>query len=206
MVQVFSRLGIDENTQVITYDNFFNAFAARCWWMLCWMGHEKVAVLDGGIEQWKALDYPTNTGIESNQQAVFKPNVQAHLLVEMEDILQQPELTLVDSRSPERYRGEEEPFDPVAGHIPGAINAYYQTNLEKDSLFHDVETIRSQFQAKLGQTPSEVTTFYCGSGVTALVNVLAYKHAGLGDAKLYAGSWSEWITDSQLPISVGEEK
>lgn len=203
---VFSRLGIDNNAQVVAYDNFFNAFAARFWWMLRWLGHENVAVMDGGIEQWKALGYPTNSGIQSTNPAEFKPRIQPGMLVKVEEIQTGKGLTLVDSRSPERYRGEEEPFDPVAGHIPGAINAFYQQNLVKDSLFHDAETIRKQFKAQLGNTPAEETAFYCGSGVTALVNVLAYKHAGLGNAKLYAGSWSEWITDPQRPIAVGDEE
>lgn len=205
LVATFSRLGIDESVQVVAYDNFFNAIAARLWWMLRWLGHEEVAVMDGGIEEWKALGFPTSSGIETIQATEFKPRVQADMLVQGEDIETTSDLILVDSRSPERYRGEEEPFDPVAGHIPGAINAFYQQNLIKDSLFHDVETIRSQFKSQLGDTPAEKTTFYCGSGVTALVNVLAYKHAGLGDARLYAGSWSEWITDPQRPIAVGDE-
>jgi thiosulfate/3-mercaptopyruvate sulfurtransferase len=162
-------------------------------------------VLDGGISHWQELDYPTSTGTETRTARTFEPDLQPDLLVMVDEVVSTPHMLLVDSRSPERYRGEEEPFDPVAGHIPGAVNAFYQLTLNENNTFQDIAKLQDHYINLLGNTQQK-PTFYCGSGVTALVNVLAYKHSGLGDAKVYAGSWSEWITDPNRPVALGNEE
>jgi thiosulfate/3-mercaptopyruvate sulfurtransferase len=197
--ETFSRLGITEGMQVVTYDAEGGALAAaRAWWMLRWLGHEAVAVLDGGWVLWKREGRLVKEGVEARPYQKFTPRPRPELVVSAEEVMQMsgdPTYRILDSRSEERYHGINEIIDPVGGHIPGAKPAPYAGNLQLDGFFRPKEGLQKRFKYLLKGIPAERCIFYCGSGVTAAVNVLAVAHAELGDAKLYAGSWSEWITD-----------
>lgn len=198
----FAQLGIDQNTQVVAYDDKSGAIAARLWWMLRWLGHDAVAVLDGGWSAWVAAGHPVRKGAEHGSPRAFVPRPQNQKIISANGLLQLPPgQILVDSRTPERYLGQQEPIDPVAGHIPGAVNYPHPENVGADGKWLSASTIRKKMLSKLGA--HESATFYCGSGVTACRNILAYRYAGLGDARLYPGSWSEWITDGDRPIAGG---
>jgi thiosulfate/3-mercaptopyruvate sulfurtransferase len=202
----FSDWGIGQGVQVIAYDDWpgaSGAVAARLWWCLRWLGHETVAVLNGGWNRWLQVGGPVKAGMEMRPHRDFKPRPRPELLASLDEVdglRTNPAYRLFDSRSADRYRGENETVDPVAGHIPGALNAPYAENIGADGLFRPAEELRLRFQSLLGETPTQNTVFYCGSGVTATHNLLALAHAGLGDARLYAGSWSEWITDPLRPV------
>jgi thiosulfate/3-mercaptopyruvate sulfurtransferase len=206
--ETLSRWGIDASVQVVAYDGSGGAMAARLWWMLRWLGHEAVAVLDGGWPKWQAEGRPVTDGTEIAEPRYFLPRPRSELLLQAGDVfnmMEDPEFHLFDVRSADRYRGENETLDPVAGHIPGAHSLPFAGNLSKDGTFLPAEALRARYQAALGEIPAEQTAFYCGSGVTAAHNVLAIAYAGLGEAKLYAGSWSEWITDPERPVATGED-
>ena len=207
LVNTLSGWGIDESVQVIAYDNSGGALAAaRLWWLLRWLGHSAVAVLDGGWYQWLEDNRPSHHGAEHRQRRVFTAKLHPQLCVEAEDILRMSadsSSLVLDSRTADRYRGENETIDPVAGHIPGSRSAPYPDNLNANGSFLPPGQLRQRFRALLGYVPAENTAFYCGSGVTAAHNILALAHAGLGDAKLYAGSWSDWINDPNHPIATG---
>ncbi|MCO6488289.1 MAG: sulfurtransferase [Phaeodactylibacter sp.] len=202
----FERLGIGNEVQVVAYDDSGGMIAARLWWMLRWLGHDAVAVLDGGWPRWIAEGRAAGTAIPEPQPRAFIPHPRPEFLVDAETVDQirrQPEFKLVDSRAAERYRGEVEPIDPVAGHIPGALNLPNDENVGADGLFLSDEALQRRFRQALASADAEHTVFYCGSGVSACRNILAYKHAGLGDAKLYPGSWSEWVTDPEREVERG---
>lgn len=187
---LFGRLGISASTQVVAYDDMRGAVASRLWWMLQHMGHTNAAVLNGGWQAWKAAGLPTSAGEESNPATIYSGIPGQTTLITIDDVPGQA--LLIDSRAAARYRGEEEPIDPVAGHIPGAVNYPFANNFGEDGRFLSDTDLKSRFDELLKeQAPSE-TTFYCGSGVTACANILALAHAGLGFARLYGGSWSEW--------------
>lgn len=198
--------GIGPDTQVVAYDDSGGAIAARLWWLLRWLGHDAVAVLDGGWQAWIFGNRPVRPGIESYPRQNFVGHPRPNLVVTssiMETMINETNGLIIDSRAPERYRGEEEPIDPVAGHIPGAVSAPYQDNLDVDGFFISQEKLRARFMALFGGIPVDEAVFYCGSGVTAAHNLLALAYAGLGQSRLYAGSWSEWITDPDRPVAVG---
>jgi thiosulfate/3-mercaptopyruvate sulfurtransferase len=205
----FSNWGIGPGTQVVAYDGWpasSGACAARLWWCLRWLGHDTVAVLDGGWQYWQLAGGASKAGAESRQPREFKPRVRPELVAGLEEVNQlhlDPSYRLFDSRSADRYRGENETIDPVAGRIPGALNAPYAENITSEGLFRPVDDLRRRFEGILSKIPAEKTVFYCGSGVTAAVNLLALSHAGLGDGRLYAGSWSEWIVDPHRPVATG---
>ncbi len=199
MTTLFGRMGIEATTQVVAYDDSNGAIASRIWWMLRYVGHEAAAVLDGGWSAWQEKGYPVRKGIETNEPAVFQGRVRPELLVRLDEVNTLP--LLVDSRAPERYRGEIEPIDPVAGHIPGAVNFFYQNNWGSNGRYLSRDELKKQFTNLLDDTPPEETTFHCGSGVTACANLLALAHAGLGDGRLYVGSWSEWCRDPARPVT-----
>ena len=207
--EMASRLGnwgIGENTQVIAYDDRGGMIAARLWWLLRWLGHESVAVLDGGFPAWVADDHPVTDEVVEPIVRTFSPNVQAQMVVISDDVLTHfgdPGSLLIDSRAPERYRGESEPIDPIPGRIPGAINYFWNKNLWKEN-FELKDILRGRFNILFGDIPAQNVTFYCGSGVSAAHNILSVAHAGLGMPKLYAGSWSHWIVDPERPIMLGE--
>lgn len=206
MAQTLGRWGINETAQVVAYDDSGGSLAARLWWMLRWLGHDNVAVLDGGWQRWLDISGPTRSGSETRPAAMFTPQPHPQMVVDavrVLGLLHNPTYRIVDSRSVERYRGEQEPIDPVAGHIPSAVSGPSSAVLAADGRFLPPEMLARHFQTLLGPTTPEHTVFYCGSGVTAAHNLLALAHAGLGDALLYAGSWSDWITDPQRPVAQG---
>lgn len=205
IVRVFSRLGIGPQTQVIAYDESTGAMAAaRLWWLLKWAGHDAVAVLDGGFKAWTAAGLPCGNGSESRPPsrfvAAFRPELAMdarHVLSVMND----PGWVVLDARTAERFRGENETIDPVAGHIPGAVSSPYGSALSSEGLFKPAAEIARLYESAMGGRDAEHTIVYCGSGVTAAHCVLACAHAGLGLPRLYAGSWSDWITDKDRPVA-----
>lgn len=204
----FGRWGIDGNTQVIAYDDNNSAMAAaRLWWLLRWLGHAHVAVLDGGFKHWQASGLPMSTSAFTAAPRVFTPSLNSELLVDADLVaaqVTQPNWRVVDARAPERYAGEVEPLDPMAGHIPGALNHPFVRNVDSNGQFLEATVLRKQFMQLLGDaTPRHVINM-CGSGVTACHNVLAMEVAGLHGVKLYAGSWSEWSKDNQRPVATGQ--
>jgi thiosulfate/3-mercaptopyruvate sulfurtransferase len=201
-----SNWGINNQTQVVAYDDMGGAIAARLWWMLRWLGHETVAVLDGGWPRWQREGRQVMAGVESNEARTFVPHLRAELVVNVDNLLttrNDSAYRLFDCRSADRFRGENETIDPVAGHIPGAVSLPYADNMDTEKNFLPPEQLRTRFGNALGETPPEQAVFYCGSGVTAAHNILAMLHAGLGEARLYPGSWSEWITDPERPVATG---
>jgi thiosulfate/3-mercaptopyruvate sulfurtransferase len=201
MTTLFGRMGIDGDKQVVVYDDANGAYAARLWWMLRYMGHAAVAVLDGGWAAWQEAELPIGSDVETNPPALFTGGPHDEWLVRIEEVSQQT--LLVDSRAPARYRGEMEPLDPKAGHIPGAVNYCYELNWGEDGRYLAPAHLREQMQELLGDTPPEQATFYCGSGVSACANLLAMAHAGLGHGRLYVGSWSEWSRDPAREVATG---
>jgi thiosulfate/3-mercaptopyruvate sulfurtransferase len=201
------RWGVDHGTQVVVYDDSFGAMAARLWWLLRWLGHEQVALLDGGFPRWQRAQLPVTTDAPVIRPTQFHPTINNDLWVDsaqVEQATSHRDYLILDARAEERFRGEVEPLDMVAGHIPGAINAPFEDNLDLSSEFMSDEALREHYLALLGATPPENVIHMCGSGVTACHNILAMEHAGLSGVKLYAGSWSEWITDPNRPVAKGE--
>jgi thiosulfate/3-mercaptopyruvate sulfurtransferase len=203
-----SRIGIDASKQVVAYDQTNGMWASRLWWLLHWLGHEAAAVLDGGIEKWIAEGRPTTSDMPRVKPAQFvamtpRPVASsADILRHLSDQASDP-LTIVDARAPERFRGDIEPLDPVAGHIPGAINRPYDANLTPQQTFKPGELLRAEFEAQLGPVPVSSVVHQCGSGVTACHNILAMAVAGLPGSRLYPGSWSEWVADPTRPVARG---
>jgi thiosulfate/3-mercaptopyruvate sulfurtransferase len=191
-------------TQVVAYDDLGGALAAaRVWWMLRWLGHKAVAVLDGGWQAWQKAGYPIRPGVETYSAQVFVPRPYPELIIstaQVEAMRQDAAYRVFDARSADRFRGENETIDPVAGHVPGAVSAPYAGNLKPDGSFRPAARLRERYQRLLGEVPVEQAVFYCGSGVTAAHDILAMVYAGLGEGRLYAGSWSEWITDPKRPV------
>jgi len=198
---LFSRLGIAPESQVVTYDQRDGMVAARLWWLLRYMGHEAVAVLEGGFKAWTAAAYPTARGNETRAPSAFEGRARREWLVTVDEVLDAARL--VDARDPRRYRGEHEPLDAVAGHIPGAVNHFYADNLDADGCFLPPVALARKFSETLAGTPPEEAVYYCGSGVTACHDLLAASQAGLAPGRLYVGSWSEWCSDSGRPVATG---
>ncbi len=199
-----STWGIDASVQVVAYDDNGGAMAARLWWLLRWLGHDAVAVLDGGWPLWQGRGLPVRGGPESRAPRTFVPRVRPDLAVTAEQVDQargDPAWRVLDARNADRFRGENETIDPVAGHIPGARSAPYADNLEPDGRFKSKDTLRQRYREALAGVPAARAVCYCGSGVTAAHDLLAMAYAGLGDAKLYPGSWSEWIVDPARPVA-----
>ena len=201
----FGRLGIAQGKKVVAYDQGGGAYAARLWWMLRWLGFEDVAVLDGGYAKWAAEGRVVSTDPTEPTPAKFEiarvtPTVNATGV--MASIPRQG-LLILDARAPERFRGEIEPFDPVAGHIPGARNRPHSQNLNADGTFKEPAFLRAEFGAILDGVPHDQVVHSCGSGVTACHNLLAMEIAGLSGTRLYPGSWSEWSADPSRPVEAG---
>lgn len=199
MNNLFSELGIKEDTQVIVYDNSFGAFAARLWWMLRHMQHQRVAILDGGWQVWEAAAAEIDSKIGQPIKSNFKKSARKQEVIDIKQI--ENANLVVDSREPARYRGESEPIDKAAGHIPGAINRFWKDNLSEHGRFKEKTQLKTEFEQIFENTPAKESVFYCGSGVTACHNLLAAVHAGLEQPKLYAGSWSEWSSDASNPVA-----
>ncbi len=196
--RTLGRFGIGNGTQVIAYDQDAGMYASRLWWMLRWLGHEKAAVLDGGFAKWSAEGRPTASGVERRLARSFTGVPRSEMVVSAADI--GAGTLLLDARAPERFRGDVEPIDHVAGHIPGARNHFYQSNLSANGVFRPADELRAQLTRVLGDTSPEGLVCYCGSGVSACHNLLALEHAGLHGARLYPGSWSEWSSDPSRPV------
>ena len=197
LVERLSSWGIGEGVQVVAYDDAGGGMAARLWWLLQYLGHESTAVLDGGFPDWIRRGLPTREGTETRGRRPFVARPHHDWVVDagaVEAMREDPSSRLLDARDAERYRGEVEPIDPVAGHIPGAVSAPFKQNLTAEGRFRSPVELRELYRSILGDVPAERTVCYCGSGVTAAHDVLAIAHAGLGIPRLYAGSWSEWIT------------
>lgn len=203
-----SSWGVGDATQVVAYDDAGGSSAARLWWLLRWLGHDAVAVLDGGLPLWTQEGRPLSEGEERRAPQPFTPRLRNELQISVGDVvsnLAAGPAQLFDSRTHDRYLGRPHPLDPVSGHIPGAKSAFYGDNLRPDGRFLPPEELRARFTALLGGRRAEETAFYCGSGVTACHNLLAMAHAGYALPRLYAGSWSEWVLDPARPIATGEE-
>lgn len=203
LTHTLSRFGIDSGTQVVAYDQDTGMYASRLWWLLRWMGHEAVAVLDGGFAKWTSEGLPTARGEESRSPRAFRGGSVADMIVNMEEVAALAHRTdwrLVDARAPERFRGESETIDRAAGHIPGAVNHFFKRNLAEGGTFLLPDPLRAGLSQATGDVAPDHIVCYCGSGVTACHNLLALEHAGLGGAKLYPGSWSEWSSDPARPI------
>jgi thiosulfate/3-mercaptopyruvate sulfurtransferase len=205
---LFSRVGIDSTKQVVAYDQNNGVFASRLWWMLRWLGHESVAVLDGGFAKWSREGRAvTSEAVEPAATTFVVKNVAPTVnSVGVESSLSRHTLLLVDARAPERFRGEVEPMDPVAGHIPGAVNRPASLNVTANGVFKPASALRTEYQALLGGRPHSDVVHYCGSGVTACHNILAMQIAGLPSTRLYPGSWSEWISNPDRPIARASAK
>jgi thiosulfate/3-mercaptopyruvate sulfurtransferase len=202
------RLGIDEDTQVVAFDQAGGAFAARLWWLLRWLGHDTVAVLDGGIDAWTAAGHALAPGGGSRRSAYFAPHPRRELAVTPAAVLgatTDDAIVLLDARATDRYRGQNETIDPVAGHVPSARSAPHTGNLGPDGRFLSPDELRARYEALLGGAKSGDAICYCGSGITACHDILAMTHAGLRPPRLYPGSWSEWITDPARPVATGDE-
>lgn len=205
-IKTVRRLGISNSSQVIAYDTAGGGMAGRLWFLLNYYGHQKVALLDGGFPAWIAENRPIVKGQQLNQPSMFSGHPDETMILKTADVkknLFDHSFSLIDSRAPERYRGEVEPLDPVAGHIPGALNRFYGDNLDKRGLFLPAPEIKAAFLKVLGDNSSDKAAVYCGSGTTACHNYFAMTYAGLPRPKIYIGSWSEWIRDPQNPISTG---
>ena len=206
LAAVFSRLGIDATTQVVVYDQDTGLFAGRLWWSLRYLGHDAVALLDGGWAKWVREGRPTRNGDEARAARTFIPRPRREMAVAIDDVIarvQAGDALLVDARGPDRFEGQSEPIDRVAGHIPGAVNHFYRWNLAEDGTLLPPDQLRAKYAALLGDRAPEQAIVYCGSGVSACHNLLAMAHAGLQGTRLYVGSWSEWSRDPSRPVETG---
>ena len=196
--------GIGDDTQVVAYDAHGGMFAARLWWLLRWLGHEAVAVLDGGMAAWQALGQPLSTEAPAKPRGgltVRAPFVPTVTVRDVMDNLESGQRIVIDARAADRFRGENETIDPVGGHIPGARNRFFKDNLQADGRFKDADQLRAEFGALIDDPRQAI--MQCGSGVTACHNLLALEVAGMPGASLYPGSWSEWVGDPARPVAKG---
>ncbi len=206
--QTVSAWGIDEQTQVVAYDDAGGMMAGRLWWMLRWLGHAQVAVLDGDFRAWQNEGRPTRSGVESRAPRTFVARPRADMQASVDEVaatVASGQANLFDARAENRYRGETNPLDPVAGHIPGAKSAFYAHNLGADGKFLSPEALRARYAELLGGAEPSECIFYCGSGVSVHHNLLALEVAGLRGARAYIGSWSDWINDPSRPIATGDQ-
>jgi thiosulfate/3-mercaptopyruvate sulfurtransferase len=192
--------GIRPEDQIVCYDAGGGVTAARLWWMLRWVGHDAVAVLEGGYAKWTAEGRPTSTQVPHHEHESYPVRLRADMVVGVNAVQKARDKVLLDARAPARYRGEQEPIDKVAGHIPGAKNRFCNENLTPQGTFKAPATLREEFKAILGNRAPQDVINYCGSGVAACHNLLAMEVAGMPGSRLYAGSWSDWITDPKRPI------
>ncbi len=205
LAATLGRIGIDATKQVVAYDQNGGMWASRLWWTLQWLGHDRAAVLDGGVTKWTAEGRPLSAALPVAHPTTFMPKP-PRPTASAQEILQHlvdGTLTVLDARAPERYRGDIEPIDPIAGHIPGAINRPYTANLTPQGIFKSSEALRHEFEAQLPDRASSSIVHQCGSGVTACHNLLAMAIAGLPGSRLYPGSWSEWSSDVSRPVARG---
>lgn len=207
VAQWLGSLGIHNGMQIVVYDRNKGHYCGRLWWMLKWLGHEAVAVLDGGLQAWKDAGGGLDSGpVVPTAHARFELKTPLRQLVLTDAVsaaLGQPAQTVVDARAEARYRGEVEPLDPVAGHIPGALNRPFTENFTEDGRFKSPEQLKAEWTQVLAGRPASSVVHHCGSGVTAVPNLIAMELAGFGPTALYAGSWSEWCRTPGLPCAKG---
>ena len=205
--QLMSKLGaagVSRQTQVVVYDDVGGMVAGRLWWMLRWLGHDRVAVLDGGINHWVKQGRTLTTELPQSAPAVFEGSPKPGWVATTADVLaslENNEVCVVDARAPDRFRGENETLDPVGGHIPGARNRFFKDNLDAEGLFRSAAELRPEFLGLFAGVEPAKAIMQCGSGVSACHNLLAMEIAGLHGAKLYVGSWSEWCSDPSRPVA-----
>jgi thiosulfate/3-mercaptopyruvate sulfurtransferase len=200
--------GVGRGAQVIVYDQLDGMYASRLWWMLRYLGHTAVALLDGGWAKWEHEGRPAQSGDQTRAPAEFGGAPQPGLTVTADEVdlmRRDANRRMLDAREPERYRGETEPIDRVAGHIPGAVNYWFKNNVNPDGTFRTADEVRARLQAILGAMPAGSVAVYCGSGVAACQDILAAEYAGLAGMKLYPGSWSEWSADPARPVAKAED-
>ena len=202
--------GVNDDSQVVAYDAHGGMFAARLWWLLRWLGHPAVAVLDGGLAAWQLQALPMTTDVPARPRGAINERAPLMQTVSADEVLANvlanigsSQLTIIDARAPERFRGENETIDPVGGHIPGAKNRFFNDNLQPDGRFKDAAALKADFSALLADPAKAV--MQCGSGVTACHNLLALEVAGMFGAALYPGSWSEWCADPARPMATGSK-
>lgn len=196
--------GVGDESEVVVYDDSGGMFAARLWWTLRYAGFDRVRVLDGGLSAWTAAGLPLSQGVSAAEPLALTLRLRPEMLLDVDDVrarLGDERVRLIDARAPERYRGEVEPLDKKAGHIPGALNKPYTGNLE-NGLFKSPERLRERFA---GLADGGEIVLYCGSGVSAAHNALALEEAGIRGAKLYVGSWSDWSSYDDLPVEMFDE-
>jgi thiosulfate/3-mercaptopyruvate sulfurtransferase len=206
--ETLGRWGVAPQTQVVAYDQGNGAYAARAWWMLRWLGHTAVAVLDGGFAAWQEAGLPVtrDPGRRTARQFVARPGSQPTLTAaEVQQALAHETIRLVDARGADRFAGENETIDPVAGHVPGALNRPFARNVDARGRFRPAAQLRGEWIQLLAGSPPDALVTMCGSGVTACHNLLALEVAGLSGARLYPGSWSEWIRDPARPVARGPQ-
>jgi thiosulfate/3-mercaptopyruvate sulfurtransferase len=198
-----NECGVTPKSQVVVYDDVGGNFAVRLWWMLRWLGHEAVALLDGGLPLWQKEGRPLSTDVPRARAGSFVPRPGLGATVDVhfvERFSEDPSVKLIDARAAERFAGLQEPIDPVAGHVPGAVNRFWQKNLSPDGRFKPAGELRKEFDAFLAGADPARAVHMCGSGVTACHNILAMEIAGLPSGRLYPGSWSEWCSDASRPM------
>lgn len=204
LAQRLGDIGIGATTQVVVYDDAQGMIAGRLWWLLRWLGHDRVALLNGGLQAWQAAAGVMTNLLPTLSPRVFVPRQQDRLRVDADYVLERiesPHMHLIDGRAADRFRGENETIDPVGGHIPGAINRFFKDNLLADGRFKPAAELRAEWLAILAGTLPDQVVHQCGSGVSACLNMVAMEIAGLPGSKLYAGSWSEWCADRGRPVA-----
>ncbi|MRR28971.1 sulfurtransferase, partial [bacterium] len=205
-IAAMQRLGVNHDSQVVVYDATGGGMAGRLWWQLKFYGHEEVALLNGGLPKWLNEGRETVEGVESNPVGDFNGTPNPKMMVSTDEVkamLGSRTNAVIDARSPERFRGEVEPIDTVAGRIPGALNRFYQNNLDKDGQFLPADALKTAYETLLDGLKPQDAVAYCGSGTTACHNLIAMAYAGLPMPRLYVGSWSEWIRNPENPIGKG---
>ncbi|MEX0960403.1 MAG: sulfurtransferase [Burkholderiales bacterium] len=196
-------MGVSNDAQVIGYDSAGGVYAARLWWMLRWLGHDRVAVLDGGWDEWLQAGHPVTKEVPRPTRARFVANLRP-VSVNVQQVLahlNSPDMLIIDARSNDRFHGQNETIDPVGGHIPGARNRFFRDNLDASGRFKSPDRLRSDFSHATGGTPAGNVVHQCGSGVSACHNLLAMEIAGMQGSRLYPGSWSEWVAERSRPVA-----
>lgn len=203
LAERLGRIGIGSATQVVVYDDVQGMIAGRLWWLLRWLGHDAVALLDGGLQAWQAAGGAMTAVVPTQQPRAFVAQSRDFKVDAgyVQERIETPHMHLVDARGPDRFRGENETMDPVGGHIPGAVNRFFKDNLLPDGRFKPAAELRAEWLAILAGSPPDLVIHQCGSGVSACLNMVAMEIAGLPGSRLYAGSWSEWCADPGRPVA-----